>query len=219
MIKKAYVSQMSYKLTDTEKESAEKSLLVFNFAKEVLDKVIDHLYVMLTPFKNNPDISKEEVVEFRAALRRYRDRVIENFKQFKIASFKAIRTLHPFSMDTETAKLTKTYVSYVDDLENMVGKFSDLFQNMKDATFVSDVVASLTKIEKQCNDIKDFIENRVKSHIQKEILGKTWMDGISDELQITIEDKTPKILELEQERNRQLADMAGNNHAISNWQA
>lgn len=209
---------MSYKITDAEKAAAEKALIAFNYTTKVLDKIIDHVYIMLTPFKDNPDISPEEVIEFRAALRRYRDKVIDNFNQFKIASFKSIKILQPFSMDTETAKLTKTYVTYVDDLEHQISKFSDLFQNLKDKSFVTDIVASLTEVEKECNQIKDLIEDRVKSHIQKEILGRTWMDLISDDLQMKIEDHTPKLLELEQERNKQLSDLAHNNHATTNWQ-
>jgi hypothetical protein len=217
MLKKAYVSQMSYKLTDAEKQAAEKALIAFTFATKVLDKAINHIYVMLTPFKDNPDISPDEIVEFRAGLRRYRDKVIDNFNQFKIASFKSIKALQPFSMDTETAKLTKSYISYVDDLEHLIGKFSDLFQNLKDKDFVSSIVTSLTDIEKQCDQIKDLVEDRVKSHIQKDILGRTWMDLLSDELQVKMEDQMPKILELEQERNKQLDDLAHNNHSISNW--
>jgi hypothetical protein len=209
---------MSRPASPEEKAAAEKVLLVLKYTVKELNKATDHIQIMLTPFKDNPEIPETELIEFRSALRRYRDKLLENFKAFKEAAFQCVKVLTPFSMDTETTKIKKSFISLVDELEDDVNKFAKLFGDLKDNTFVQSVVSSLTAVQAKAEEIKEFIEDRAKSHIQKEILGKTWMDSIQDELGVKIDTPTPKILELEEERKRQLSDLAGNNNPISNWQ-
>ena len=216
--RRAYVAQLSYDITNAEKEQGEKALLAFDYAIRELNKSIEHITIMGTPFKNNPDIKSEEIIKFRAALRRYRDKTIDNFNAFKISAFKAIVALKPFSMDTEFAKLTKSFISLVESIETEVNKFSELFNALEDKNFVASIVQSLTAIDKEAEDVKKLIEDRIKKHLQEDVLGKTWMNGVSDELQIQIENYTPKLLELEKNRQEQLSGLSGNNHATRNWQ-
>lgn len=209
---------MTKDITPTEKAAAEKSILVFDYTIKELNKATDYIQLMLTPFKDNPDIPEDEIIEFRSALRRYRDKLLENFKSFKEAAFQCIVALNPFSMDTETTKIKKSFISMVDELEVEVNKFAKLFSDLKDKSFVQSIVSSLTDIDKKSEDIKEFIEDRAKNHIQKEILGKTWIDSISDEFNIKLDQPMPKLLELEKDRNKQISDLAGNNNPIANWQ-
>jgi hypothetical protein len=218
MRKKAYTLQMSYDLSDTEKAEAEKSLLVFDHLIRAINKATDHVYVMLTPFKNDPSISSDEVIKYRAALRRFRDKMIENFDSVKEVAFECIKSLKPFSNDTQTDKLSKSFISSIDDIETKVNKFAETFDNLKDDNFIASAVAALGEIEDQADQTKQLVEDRIKTHIQKDILGKTWMDGVSDALQTSIETKTPKLIELSEERDKQLEDLAHNNHPIQNWQ-
>jgi hypothetical protein len=218
MVKRAYNLQMSRDITPVEKAGAEKAVLVFDHTVKELNKATDHVLIMLTPFKDNPDIPEEELIEFRSNLRDYRDRLMDNFKTFKEAAFQCIVALNPFSMDTETTKIKKSFIALVDELETEVNKFAELFSNLKDKAFIQSAVASLTLIDTKSEEIKEFIEDRAKNHIQKEILGKTWMDSISDEFNIKVDRPMPKLLELEEDRKKQLNDLAGNNHPISNWQ-
>src|SRR5690348_5912128 len=79
LIKKAYITNMSYDVTDTEKMQAERALVFFNHTVKLLDQASDYMDIMKTPFKDNPDMNPDEVIKARAAIRRFRDKAIDNF--------------------------------------------------------------------------------------------------------------------------------------------
>ncbi len=198
---------MNYDISSAEKEMAEKAILSFNEAALKLNAASDHLNIMLTPFKDNKDITTEEIIENRAAERRFRDKSIENFNKFKIIAFHSINLLSPFSSDTQTSKLTKSFISTVEDLEKSVNKFSELFNNLDDKDFVSKIVSAIETIKKEIDQVLQIIEDRIKTHIQTNILGKTWANDISDQYNIDIAQKVPLLIELNQEREKQLSDL------------
>jgi hypothetical protein len=205
--KTAYSVQLTYDLSDDEKAQAEKALLAFDYASKFLRRASEHLNIMLTPFKDNPDISPEEIVKFRTPLRRFRDKAIENFNQFKIAAFKCVSLMQMFSSDTQSSKLTHSFVSSVENIEKQVNKFSALFEDLKSKDFVQSIITSITDIQKETDELQEIIEERIKEHLQTNILGKTWVDGVSQQLQMNIEKKTPLLIELEQKRQQELTDL------------
>jgi uncharacterized protein (UPF0335 family) len=195
---------MTYDITDAEKAQAEKALLTFNICLKLLTIALDHLNIMAVPFKDHPDISSEQLIKFRAALRRYRDKCIENFNTFKIAAFKCITLMQPFSNDTQTAKLLKSFISSIEDIEKQVNVFADLFNNLKSKDFVTQAVQKMETIKKEVNQLEEIIDDRIKSHIQTDILGKSWVNDISNELEMKIERKTPLLIDLDRERQNEL---------------
>ena len=207
MIKKAYSIQMSYEVTDDEKRQAEKAILFFNHAAKLLKLASDHLNVMKTPFKENPDMPPEEVMKVRAALRRFRDKAVDNFNDFKVASFKCVRSMQQFSSDTQTIKLIKSFINSIDDLQVKVNKFVDLFQDLENKEFTKNVVTLMEAIQKQCEDIDGIIDERVKTHIQNNILASNWVDDVGNDLQIKLDKKVPIILDLFNRRQEQLNDI------------
>jgi len=205
MIKKrAYLVQMTYDVSDEEKMTAERALVHFNHAGKLLQLASDHLDVMKTPFKNNPDMDPKEVMKARAAIRRFRDKSVENFNVFKVAAFQCVKLMQDFANDTQTLKLMKSFISTVNELENKVNRFVDLFTDLETKTFSSDVVNSIEAIQNECEDIQEIIEDRVKDHIQQNILATNWVDAVGDELEMKIEPKTPLILDLFNKRQDQL---------------
>lgn len=76
MIKKAYSVQMTYDVSDQEKNQANKAILFFDHAKKLLQMASEHLDIMKTPFKDSPDMPPEEVMKARAAIRRFRDNLL-----------------------------------------------------------------------------------------------------------------------------------------------
>lgn len=204
LIRKSYSVQMSYNISDAEKAQAEKALLAFNSALRLLTIALDHLNIMAIPFKDHPDIPAEQLIKFRAALRRYRDKCIENFNNFKLTAFKCITFMQPFANDTQTAKLLKSFISSIEDIEQQVNIFSDLFNNFKSKDFITKSVQALDSIKKEVNQLEEIIDDRIKSHIQKDILGKSWVDDISNELEMKVEKKTPLLVELNKERQEEL---------------
>jgi len=206
MIKKSYSVQMSYDVSDSERSQAEKALLYFKAAEKYLVQASDHLNIMKTPFKDNQDMTPEDVMTARAVIRRFRDKAIENFDKFKKVAFDCVNLMQTFSSDTQTLKLMKSFIASVDDLETGVNQFADLFNDLHSKDFVKDVVAAIENIQKQCDEIEKIIDERIKSHIQTNILAKSWVDSISNDLQMKIEKKTPLIVDLYNQRQEQLND-------------
>jgi hypothetical protein len=206
MIKKSYAVQMSYDVSDSEKQQAEKALLYFRAAEKFLMQASDHLNIMKTPFKDNPDMTPEDVMKARAVIRRFRDKAIENFEKFKKVAFDCVNLMQTFESDTQTLKLMKSFISSVDDLEVSVNQFSELFNDLRTKEFTKDVVSSIESIQKQCDEIDQIIDERIKSHIQTNILASSWVDSVSNDLQMKIEKKTPLIVDLYNQRQEQLND-------------
>jgi hypothetical protein len=204
IIKKAYTVQMTYDVSDTEKSQAEKALLFFSHASKILDMASEYLNIMKTPFKNNPEMVEEDVLSARVAIRRFRDKSMENFNKFKRESFQCVNIMKDFSTDTQTLKLMKSFISSIDDLENKVNKLGDLFDELESKTFSQDVVKAIEAIQDQCESIDEIINERIKNHIQTNILASSWVDAVSTDLQMQVQEKTPLILDLFNERQDQL---------------
>lgn len=207
MIKKAYAIQMTYDVSDEEKVQAEKAILFFNHASKILDIAQDHLNIMKTPFKDNPDIDTKELMKARAAIRRFRDKAIDNFNDFKKEAFKCVSVMQIFESDTQTLKLMKSFISSIDELEEKVNKFASLFDDLESESFPKDIVGSIEEVQKQCDEVKEIADDRIKTHIQTNILATSWVDSVSNNYQMQIEQKTPLIVELFNKRQDQLNDM------------
>jgi len=206
MIKKSYSVQMSYDVSDSEKQQAEKALLYFKAAEKFLMQAADHLNIMKTPFKDNPDMTPEDVMKARAVIRRFRDKAIDNFDKFKRIAFDCVNLMQTFESDTQTLKLMKSFIAAIDDLEVSVNQFSELFNDLHSKDFIKNVVTFIESIQKQCDDIDEIIDERIKSHIQTNILASSWVDSVSNDLQMKIEKKTPLIVDLYNQRQEQLND-------------
>jgi len=207
MIKKAYITSLTYDVSDAEKIQAEKALICFNYVIKLLDMASQHLNIMLTPFKENPDINPNEVLKARAAIRRFRDKSVENFNEFKIAAFRCVNVMQMFASDTQTVKVMKSFISSIDELEGKVNDFVDLFSDLDSKTFAKDVVGAIEAIQTQCEEIEEIVKERIEAHIQSNILAKSWVDAVSSELQMKIEKQTPLILDLFNKREEQLQDV------------
>lgn len=207
---------MSYNVSDLEKQQANRALIAFNSSLKLLDKSNEYLNIMKTPFKDNSDISPEDIMNARAAERRFRDKAIDNFNQFKTVAFKCVNIMQIFSSDTQTIKLMKSFISSIEDLETKVNKFSDLFNNLQSKEFPKDIVSTIEDIQKQCQEVDEIIDERIKNHLQNNILAKSWVDTVGDDLQMKIQKTTPLILELENEQKDQLNDKIKERSAVGN---
>lgn len=207
MIKKSYSIQMSYNVNDSEKHQAQQALLYFKAAEKLLLQASDHLNIMLTPFKDNPDMTPDDVMKARPVIRRFRDKAIDNFDEFKKSAFQCVNLMQIFESDTQTQKLMKSFITAIDQLEIKVNQFADLFNDLQSKDFPKNVVTHLEDIQKQCDEIDQIIDERIKSHIQENILATSWVDSISNDLQTRIEQKTPLIVDLYNKRQDQLNDV------------
>ena len=197
---------MTYDVTDAEKNSAEKALQCFDHATKLLQLSSDHLDIMKTPFKNNPEMAPKDVMKARAAIRRFRDKSIENFNEFKRAAFHCVHAMKDFASDTQTIKLMKSFISSIDDLEIKVNNFSEIFNDLEAKDFSSKIITSIEDIQHQCDDVKEIAEERIRDHIKQNILTTNWTDTVGKEMEMVIEPKTPLILDLFNKRQDQLND-------------
>jgi hypothetical protein len=196
MIKKSYSVSMTYEVSDAEKQQAEKAIVYFNHALKLLNLASDHLNIMKTPFKENQDMNPEAIMKARAALRRFRDKSVENFNDFKASAFNCVRAMQDFESDTQVIKLMKSFISSIDDLEVKVNDFVKLFDDLKSKDFSQNVFKLIEDIQKHVEDIDEIAGDRIKDHIQSNILARNWVDSVSSELQTKIEKKTPLLLDL-----------------------
>jgi hypothetical protein len=204
MIKRAYAIQMTYEVSDAEKQKAEKALIFFSNTLKLLRLSSDHLNVMKTPFKDNTDITPEAVTKARVAIRCFRDQSVKNFNDFKKEAFKCVGAMQSFSSDTQTVKLIKSFISSINKLETQVNDFVGLFDELDDKDFSKNIVSSIEEIQKTCEDIEEIVDQRLIDHIKSNILAKSWVDSVSNELQTKIEKSTPLLMELFDQRQEQL---------------
>lgn len=200
MIKK-YAIQLSYSVSDEEKEMAEKALAYYNFLLRTLKQANDHLDLIYTPFKDGSPILPKSAWKNRAALRRYRDANIDIFNKFKRIAFKCFSLMHEFSSDTQAMKLNNSFVMSIGDIEKQVNRFSDLFSDLKSKEFGSSIVKSIDNIKKEIAQLEQIVEDRIMGYLENDLLNKSWVDSVSKELQHKIEEKIPESIRMIRERN------------------
>jgi uncharacterized protein (UPF0335 family) len=204
MIKRGYLVQMNYDVSDSEKQYASLALRDFKYAIRNLDAANNFLNMIKTPFKKTPDTPPEEIFKIRAALRRYRDKAVENFNVFKNTAFNCVKLMKNFSSDTQTVKLMKSFISAIDQLESSVNKMVDLFDDLKSPEFTKKIVEIIEKIQKDCATIVEISDERIKEHIEDNILAQTWVDTVGHELNMRVEEKKPLFVELYNKTQDQL---------------
>lgn len=195
---------MSYEVPSEDKDRAEKALRAFDHLLKKLQKATDHLDLMYVPFKENTNITPEQAYKARAALRRYRDSVADNFNTIKRIAFRCYVMLQPFSSDTQIVKISKSFIFSMADIEKQVNRFLDLFSTLEAKDFAQTVVKAIENVKKEVAQLEQIIEDRIKNHIENNILAKNWVDNVSDELQEKVEKRIPMSIELVNERNKQL---------------
>lgn len=148
------------------------------------------------PFKENQDVTPDDLMKERVVLRRFRDKAIDNFNLFKISSFKCVDIMQNFASDTQSVKLLKSFILQIEGLEKDVNLFVDLFKKIDSKEFTSLIIKSIEDIQKQCQELDDLMGQRIKDHLQTNILAKSWVNSVSNQLQKTVEKKKPLILDL-----------------------
>ena len=199
-IKRSYSSQMSFDVSDKEKYAAKKALNAFTMLCTELREADDHLDKMKTPFNDNQQSDPEKLFEERAALRVYRDDMLEKFNKCKQTALKCVIALKPFDSDTQTIRLKNSFIMSVGDLEKQVNRFAALFDNIKDKDFIKKSTSAIDNVKKEVAQLEQIVEDRIKDHIRKNILAINWIDDVGEKLQMHIEQKSPLIVELMQEQ-------------------
>lgn len=198
---KKYAIQLSYSVTNEEKERAEKALAYYKFLVKTIKEALAHLDKIYVPFKDGQAITPEESWKARSALWRYRDANIELFNKLKRISFKCFSIMHEFSSDAQVVKLNKSFVLSIGDIEKQVNRFAELFKELKSKEFGASVIKSIENIKKEVAQLQQIVEDRIMTYIEQDLLNRSWVDLVSKELQQKIEEKIPTSIQLVNQRN------------------
>jgi hypothetical protein len=213
---KAYSVEMAFSVSDAEKKEAQHALLAFKSTSHLLSQASDYLNVMKTPFKDNPEMSPDDVMKARPVIRRFRDSAVDNFSSFKKAAFECVNLMKTFASDTQTLKLMKSFIISIDELEAQVNAFADLFNDLESKDFPKNIVVQIEDIQSKCDDLEETIDERIRTHVQSNILATNWVDAVSTDLQTKVEKKTPLILDLYNQRTEQLNDTIKERSTVGN---
>ena len=116
--------------------------------------------------------------------------------------------MQKFSTDTQTAKLMRAFISAIDDLENKVNDFAEEFSDLKSKDFAKKIVELTDEIKEKCEEIEEIVNDRLKAHIRENILSKTWVDDVSNDLDHKLEKSKPLIMELFNQRQEEINNKA-----------
>ena len=119
-----------------------------------------------------------------------------------MSAFYLLECLEYFSTDVQTIAIVNSFNSYIDELEDLVNKFSDLFSDLKSKDFIKKSIEYLDKIKSKIDDVLDMLDNRINKHIKENMLSINWRDELAATLNKTIKDRVPILLELEKKQNK-----------------
>jgi hypothetical protein len=196
MIKRSYLNQMTYDISNEEKNQARQLLTYVDYTTKLLDDTKEFLDTIKVPFENNKEMESKEILSQRVHLREFRDKVLKKFADFKLNAFYSINVLTKFSSDPQIAGMMKAFVSTVSDCEKSFEKLETLFNNMESATFVKDIIDLCKLLQAKLGDLENILNDRIRNYVSSNILGETWVSKMYKDLKISEPSKKPKTLDL-----------------------
>lgn len=201
---------MSLDVPTAEKKIAQKCVRRFQHLSKQLDGFNKHLDILYNPFKSHEDVSEESILENRAALRRYRDQIKDNFFDMKVFIISCIKELNYFSYDLQVSELIKSFDDSIGDLEDAIDELLLALDNWQDKDYRTNIMKDMDNVRKFTSDIEKLINDRIITHINTNILAKNWTDSLDEELKSSIKEKEPYIKQLHKEREDKLKQILEN---------
>lgn len=195
---------MSLDVPSGEKKIAQKCVRRFQGLSKKFDAFDKHLDILYNPFKSHENVTEESVLENRAALRRYRDKIKENFDDVRLFIISCIKELNYFSYDTTVSELIKSFDDSIGDCENSINELLLALDNWQDKDYRKNIMKNMDDVRKYTSEIEKLVDERIITHINTNILAKNWTDSLDDELRSSIKEKEPYIKQLHKEREDKL---------------
>lgn len=203
MIKRtAYSSQMTFDVPDSERRVAEKASECFEELVGLLRLATDHLDIIYEPFNKQENLDTEEVLQYRVALRRYRDKIKENFEKVLKKANRCLILMSEFSTDTRTVEMMNSFMASLDDVKRQANQLLSLFSDIGNAEFRNGIVNGVMNLRKQSLQLRQLINDRILAHIDTNILANNWVSNVTDQYQKQVYNKTPLIIQLFKERQK-----------------
>jgi len=198
---------MSLDVPSSEKKIAQKAVRKFQFLVKKIDAFDKHLDILYNPFKSHENVSKESITDHRAALRRYRDKINENFDEIKVFIVGCITDLNYFSSDTNISEIINSFNDSISNISESLEILLSGLDNWNDKDYRNNIITHIESVKKQIDQLNKLINDRIIADINTNILAKNWTDNLDDKLKSSIKDKEPYIKQLHDERERKLKEM------------
>lgn len=205
--KLAQLVEMSLDVPSSEKKVAKQIVSTMEKVCKKIEQFDEHLDLIYNPLKNNETASKESVIENRGAIKRYTDKIEENFDELTEMSLLVIRDLNVFSTDGHIKELIKSFTNAFGDVEDSVKSLIASLDDWKSEEYRDNVLVSIENAKKQAAQVYKLLNERIIEHINTNIIANTWVDNVSDKLNITIQEREPYIKRLHREREEKLREV------------
>lgn len=178
--------QLNYEISEQEKKQA---VVVINLFNDVLDKlslVVQHLKFMENSFSSDKDsITPEEVLNRRAALRQFRDKLIDLFNDMILDKsnegiLPALKAAEIFDSDMKISNLKNLVTDSFVSLKDHTNKFIELFSDLEDKEFVQNVIAGIGVVLKESSKFEEIIRNNFLKYIKENIFPQNVESKILD---------------------------------------
>jgi hypothetical protein len=202
--KLAQAVDMSLDVSSHEQKVAQKSIVYFQLLNKKLESFNTHLDILYNPLKSNENVSEKSVIDHRSALRRFHDKVQENFEELKKIAIYCLQNFNYFSSDTKINELIRTFNDSFNDVEDGLDVLLDALNNWQDKEFRNHIIQNMENVKKQIKELEDLVEERIIDYINTNIFAKNWVDNLDEDLKMSIKEREPYVKQLHKEREEAL---------------
>ena len=203
MIQKlAYAIQMSVDIPDEEQNKAAHISLLFSKIENKIDLFLDHLKIIYNPFSKSQNVDSNKLYEKRFLFARFNKKMQENYQNIKKSSLLAIKELNYFDQDTHIHEVINSFQNSMEEIDKLFNELSSHLEDVKSNNFIAELLKKIELIESKFKLLKDFINERIISHIEKNIINMDWFQKNNKELKIEIEKQEPFFKQLFEERQK-----------------
>ncbi len=182
MIEKiAYQVQMSFKVNDEEKHTAQKCVEYFSMLMNNCDLANDFLSKIYEPFsEEGAEVSAKDLHDKRGLLNRYKQSLKKRYNKIKLLAFYALQTFNKFSNDTHSIELITAFESDFNVLIKGVEDVLDVLSNYKSDSFKDALIAAIDIVKKESAELEQLIRDRILDHINNNILNVSWSKDLGE---------------------------------------
>lgn len=198
--KLAYTIEMSTKISEEKQQKAANISKLFSQIINKVDLFLDHLKIIYNPFSKGDQVSPDQLYQKRFLFSRFKNKMEENYSVIKIYSLRAVNELNYFIQDTHIHEVINSFQDSMEQIDKLIKEFSSHLDDVKANDFIQELIKKIDLIEAKFKLLKDFIEERVISHIEKNFLDADWFHKNNQDLQLEVEKKDPIFIQLFKER-------------------
>ena len=198
--KLAYTIEMSTKISDEKQQKAAGISQLFSEIINKIDLFSDHLKVIYNPFSKGDQVPPEQLYQKRFLFSRFKKKMEENYSVIKFYCLKAVNQLNYFIQDTHIHEVINSFQDSMEQIDKLFKELSSHLDDVKANDFLPELIKKIDLIEAKLKLLKDFIEERIISHIEKNFLDADWFHKNNTELELEINKKDPLFQKLFKER-------------------